>query len=184
MHVTAQMLRDLGAQNVIALKTPVSLINGVACTAKTLEYDSLEEVGLACWFEDHKVGGLIIIFEPDADIQVESEKVFVRLFSVTNDWSDTLPDEWKEDEYSALSMYRAKRDRAIHEIKQRLKKLEDLKLEIIAKNPTCGIPVTETTKKKGTCSPVAAPVPEECLKKEETDELKMLLKQLLERMGD
>ena len=103
MLVTAQMLRDLGTANVIALPSPVSIINGGVVLAKTLKYESLEEIKLANWFRTASdPAALLIICEGGSD---GSDSYTIRLFDLSQ-WDGDDPRD--EDEFSPLALHRAR----------------------------------------------------------------------------
>ena len=77
MLVTAKMLRDLGALNVISINDPAIIINSGIAIAKTITYDSLEEIRLSHWFQDSKATGIIMVYDSG---ELEGDKYVVRLF--------------------------------------------------------------------------------------------------------
>ncbi len=106
MIVTAELLRNLGAKNVMVFKSPV-YINGCQVVAKTEKFKSVDELKLSDWFADSLVDdGMLLITESDVIIQPSnliSDEYIVRLFDIHG-----LPVRKTEDEFSPLSLYRAR----------------------------------------------------------------------------
>jgi hypothetical protein len=88
MIVTAAMLREWGAKNVVTLPNVASIVNSGVTSAKSFVYSSEEELKESGWFIDAVGGGMLLMYESPQMSDIKGSLV-VRLFDFSN-WSS----EW------------------------------------------------------------------------------------------
>ncbi len=99
MLVTAEMLESIGANHVVSFKEPVVLVNGATAVARTLVYETLEDIKYTDWFMS---GSFVMIYEPD-NFVCDDFVVFLLSF---DDWKNTF-DRDLED-WSAFQINKGK----------------------------------------------------------------------------
>lgn len=80
MNLSPEFLRELGVQQVVAMDLPATLINGIICTAKRLEYETLDDVRNSEWFNLHRTTGVLLIYVA----KDQTDNFTIHLFDIEN----------------------------------------------------------------------------------------------------